>query len=204
MKITTVIFDFGGVLLDWDRKYYYKNVFKTEDEMNFFLDNICTLQWNSQMDKGFSFDECILKLCKEHPEFEKEIKAYKDNWHNMLRGAIDDGVAILDKIYNSHKFRLLGLTNWSHETFPYAKKNYKFLEKFEGILVSGEEKMIKPDAEIFERMISKFNLNANECVFIDDNIHNIEASIKAGFIGVLCKDHNKAKKELTKLLEIDF
>ena len=199
MAINNFIFDFGGVLLDWDPRYLYRKVFKTEEEMENFLQKICTSEWNSQMDAGKPFAEGVKELIAIHPEYAKEIQLYKDRWPEMISGPIDEGVSILEQVNASHKFKLFGLTNWSSETFPFAYNNYKFLEIFEGIVVSGEEKMKKPEKRIFHLLLERYHLNPEECMFIDDNQNNIDMANKLGIHGILCQDFAKVNEEILKL-----
>lgn len=180
MTLKNIVFDFGGVLMDWDPQYYYKAHFDKEEDMIFFLKNIATSAWNIEQDRGRSLQKATDKLVKEHPLFEKDIRAYYDNWTTMLKGEIVENVAVLKKI--AGRYPLYGLTNWSAETFPYALKHYDFFKLFEGkIVVSGEEKLIKPDPAIYHVLLKRYNILAEESVFIDDNLQNIEAAKKIGF-----------------------
>ena len=199
MTIKNIIFDFGGVLLDWDPRYLYRKVFKTEEEIENFLQNICTTEWNAQMDAGKPFAEGVKELIAIHPEYAKEIQMYKDRWTEMISGQIDEGVSILKQVEASHQFKLFGLTNWSSETFPFAYNNYKFLEIFEGIVVSGEEKMKKPEKRIFHLLLERYHLTPEECIFIDDNQNNIDMANKLGIHGILCQDFAKVKEEISNL-----
>lgn len=174
MIIKNIIFDFGGVLMDWNPKYLYQNVFNSEEEMDFFLDNIATLKWNAEQDRGRSFQEATEILQNQYPEFSKEIALYYSQWPVMLKGTIEENVSILRNLHG--RYQLYGLTNWSAESFPYAYKNYDFFSLFNGIVVSGEEKLIKPDERIYELLLNRYNLNASECLFIDDNYENIRTA----------------------------
>lgn len=174
MIIKNIIFDFGGVLMDWNPKYLYQNVFNSEEEMDYFLDNIATLKWNAEQDRGRSFQEATEILQNQYPEFSKEIALYYSQWPVMLKGTIEENVSILRNLHG--RYQLYGLTNWSAESFPYAYKNYDFFSLFNGIVVSGEEKLIKPDERIYELLLNRYNLNASECLFIDDNYENIRTA----------------------------
>lgn len=174
MIIKNIIFDFGGVLMDWNPKYLYQNVFNSEEEMDYFLDNIATLKWNAEQDRGRSFQEATEILQNQYPEFSKEIALYYSQWPVMLKGTIEENVSILRNLHG--RYQLYGLTNWSAESFPYAYKNYDFFSLFNGIVVSGEEKLIKPDERIYELLLNRYNLNASECLFIDNNYENIRTA----------------------------
>ncbi|HFK5584274.1 TPA: HAD family hydrolase [Elizabethkingia anophelis] len=196
MIIKNIIFDFGGVLMDWNPKYLYQNVFNSEEEMNFFLDNIATLKWNTEQDRGRSFQEATEILQNQYPEFSKEIALYYSQWPVMLKGTIEENVSILRNLHG--RYQLYGLTNWSAESFPYAYKNYDFFSLFNGIVVSGEEKLIKPDERIYELLLNRYNLNASECLFIDDNYENIRTAQAMDFNTIHLTPHTNLKEELQK------
>ncbi|MGL6037311.1 MAG: HAD family hydrolase [Soonwooa sp.] len=198
MKLKNIIFDFGGVLMDWDPRYYFGTHFDNEADMDFFLKNIATNAWNLEQDRGRTLERGTEKLVKEHPLFEKDIRAYYDNWTTMLRGEIPQNVAVLRQLEG--KYPLYGLTNWSAETFPYALENYDFFKLFEGkIVVSGEEKLIKPDPKIFHILLKRYNLKAEESVYIDDNAENIKTAKDLGFETIHVTPETDLAKELHNL-----
>lgn len=198
-NIKNIIFDFGGVLVDWNPRYYFKNHFKDDERMEYFLRNIAVDEWNAEQDRGRTTKEGTEILVKKHPEWEQEIRGYYDNWTTMLRAEIPENVAVLRKLAKTD-YELFGLTNWSHETFPYALENYDFFQLFEGkIVVSGEEKLIKPDPAIWNLLLERYQINAEESVFIDDNAKNIEAAKKLGFITVHITDNTDLEAELESL-----
>ncbi|WP_313214465.1 HAD family phosphatase [Soonwooa sp.] len=195
MKLKNIIFDFGGVLMDWDPRYYFRTHFDNEADMDFFLKNIATNAWNLEQDRGRTLESGTEKLVKEHPLFEKDIRAYYDNWTTMLRGEIPQNVAVLRQLEG--KYPLYGLSNWSAETIPYALENYDFFKLFEGkIVVSGEEKLIKPDPKIFHILLKRYNLKAEESVFIDDNAENIKTAKDLGFETIHVTPETDLAKEL--------
>ena len=196
MIIKNIIFDFGGVLMDWNPKYLYQNVFSTDEEMNYFLDHIATLKWNAEQDRGRSFQEATEILQNQYPEFSKEIALYYSQWPVMLKGAIEENVNILRNLHG--RFQLYGLTNWSAESFPYAYQNYDFFSLFNGIVVSGEEKLIKPDERIYQLLLNRYNLNASECLFIDDNYENIRAAQAMDFNTIHVGPETNLQEELQK------
>jgi len=202
MKIKNIIFDFGGVLVDWDPRYFFKTYFNDDEKMEWFLKNIAVDEWNAEQDRGRTLKEGTEILIKKHPDWEKEIRAYYDNWTTMLRSDIPKNVEILRKLKG--KFHLYGLTNWSEETFPFALENYDFFELFENkIVVSGTEKLIKPDKEIFEVLLSRYDLKPEESVFIDDNFKNITTAKSLGFEVIHIKLETDLGEELQNL-EINF
>lgn len=197
--IRNIIFDFGGVLMDWNPRYFFKDYFNDDAKMEFFLKNIAVDEWNAEQDRGRTLAEGTEILVEKHPEWEKEIRAYYENWSTMLRSDIPENVEVLRKLANTD-YELFGLTNWSHETFPYALANYNFFELFEEkIVVSGEEKLIKPNPEIWKVLLERYNIKAEESVFIDDNAKNVEMADSLGFITVHVKDDTDLEKELQKI-----
>ncbi|MCQ4034533.1 HAD family hydrolase [Kaistella montana] len=197
--IKNIIFDFGGVLMDWNPRYFFKDYFNDDEKMEFFLKNIADDEWNAEQDRGRSLAEGTEILVTKFPDWETEIRAYYDNWTTMLKSDIPENVAVLKQLKHS-EYELFGLTNWSAETFPYALSNYDFFEIFEEkIVVSGEEKLIKPDPKIWHVLLEKYQLNAEESVFIDDNPKNIEIAKNIDFITVHINDGTDLAKELRDL-----
>ena len=197
MTIKNIIFDFGGVVMDWDPRYFFKDHFNDDEKMEHFLKNID--EWNAEQDRGRTLAEGTEIQVAKHPEWEKEIRAYYDNWTTMLKSDIPHNVEVLRKLEHS-KYDLFGLTNWSAETFPYALENYDFFKIFkEKIVVSGTEKLIKPDPAIWEVLLNRYQIKAEESVFIDDNAKNIEVAKSLGFICVHIQEDTDLKKELKDL-----
>ena len=179
MAIKNIIFDFGGVLIDWNPRYFYKDVFSDIKEMEYFLSEVWSPDWNMKHDAGFSFSEITCELQKLHPEYRNEIEMYQYNWEVMIKGEISENTKLLDALKS--KYRLFGLTNWSAEAFPVIYPKYEFFKVFEGIVVSGEEKVVKPGKEIYQLLLNKYSLLANESLFIDDSLKNIETANELGF-----------------------
>ena len=180
-QVSTVIFDLGGVLIDWNPSYLYKKIFAHEKDMRFFLDNICTKKWNENQDAGYPLAQATNDLIKKYPQYQDEINAYYTRWKEMFGDYNAHSVSILEKLHLQKKQRLLALTNWSAETFHPVKASYPFLNYFEGIVVSGDEKIKKPDYKIYQILLNRYNVNAKESVFIDDALENIEAANDLGF-----------------------
>ena len=197
--IKNIIFDFGGVLMDWNPRYFFKDYFNDDEKMEFFFKNIADDDWNAEQDRGRSLAEGTEILIAKFPEWETEIRAYYDNWTTMLRSDIPENVAVLRKLEHS-EYDLFGLTNWSAETFPYALENYDFFKIFDGkIVVSGTEKLIKPDPKIWEVLLERYNIKANESVFIDDNAKNIETAKNLGFVTIHITEETNLAEELREL-----
>ena len=197
MNIKNIIFDFGGVLIDWNPRYLYSTMFHDEVEMEFFLENICSPEWNIKQDAGRSFNEATEELVNKYPHYENEIRNYYANWTKMIGGAIEENVALIKDLKG--KYRLFGLTNWSDESFPLVFNQYHFFKEMEGIVVSGKEKMVKPDARIYKLLLTRYGLKANESIFIDDNQENINAANKLGFKTIHINEKVSLEEELQKL-----
>lgn len=199
-KINTIIFDLGGVLIDWNPKYVYREVFNGDEEkVDWFLNTICTHDWNVEHDAGRLLKDGTELLIKQHPAHEDLIRVYYDRWHEMLGGPIADTVILLDALKKANKQRLYALTNWSAETFPVAIERYGFLQDFEGILVSGAEKMRKPFPEIYELMLDRYQLDASTSVFIDDSLDNVIGAQNAGMKAIQYKNSRQLINELNHL-----
>jgi len=203
MTIRAVVFDFGGVLFDWNPQHLYRKLIADDQERQWFLDNICTQAWNTEQDAGRPLAEATQILIDQYPEHEPLITAYYGRWHEMLRGPLPEGVAILNALHQAN-MPLFGLTNWSAETFPYALAHYPFLRKFRNIVVSGELKLIKPDAAIYHASLSQVrvylpDIQPGEVVFIDDVAGNIEAAVALGWQGI---HHVSAEQTAARLREL--
>lgn len=196
-NIKNIIFDFGGVLIDWNPRHLYKKVFNDAAEMENFLKYICTSEWNAKQDAGRSFTEATEELLRLHPEYETEIRKYYDNWPEMIKGAITENVALINPLKT--KYKLFGLTNWSAESYPIVYKQYAFLHNLEGIVVSGTEKLIKPDRRIFDLLLDRFQIKSSESLFIDDSAINIETANKLGFHTIHLPEGTNLRYELEKL-----
>ncbi|MBK9734460.1 MAG: HAD family phosphatase [Saprospiraceae bacterium] len=201
LHFDTIIFDLGAVLIDWNPRYVYRKLFVTEYAMEHFLGTICTSQWNEQQDGGRSFVDATAILTSAHPQYQQEISAYYGRWKEMLAGPIQETVDILSELKNTGKYKLLALTNWSAESFPYALETYDFLQWFDGILVSGEEKMKKPDPAIFELLLSRYQVDREKAIFIDDNVHNVVASRNLGIETIHFKDPQGCREILNNLIK---
>ena len=195
----TIIFDLGGVLVDWNPEYVYLNEFDgNRKKMNWFFDNICTSDWNEEQDGGKLIKTATKERIKLFPEHKKLIKMYYGRWEEMLKGEIIESVNILKKL-KSKNYKLIALTNWSFETFPVAIKRFDFLKLFNGIVVSGKIKMLKPFKEIYNYTINKYELSPSECVFIDDRLSNVQGAINYGIKGIHFQSSMQLIKELKKL-----
>ena len=196
--VDTVIFDLGGVLIDWNPRYLYRQLFDDEQAMEQFLAEVCNSPWNEQQDAGRPWDEATRLLSAEFPEHAALIAAYRARWDEMLRGPLHDSLAILHEL-RARGMRLYALTNWSHETFTLAFERYPFLQVFEGIVVSGAERMIKPDPAIFHLLLNRYGVQAERAVFIDDAARNVAAAAKLGMHALHFRDAATLRAELVAL-----
>lgn len=195
--IDTIIFDLGGVLIDWNPKYVYRNVFDGDEEkVDWFLNNICTSEWNVAHDAGRSLKEGTDLLVNQYPEYESWIRMYYNRWPDMLGGPISESVDILQQLKQSNAYNLYALTNWSAETFPVALERFDFLGYFKGIVVSGAEKTRKPFQKIYEITLARYNITPEKAVFIDDNLDNVQAAKELGINGVHYKNATQLLYEL--------
>lgn len=178
--INTIIFDLGAVLIDWNPDYMYRTIFADEQEMRDFLTNVTTSDWNEEQDAGRTLQEGTDLLVSQHPQHEANIRAFYGRWIEMLGDAFEGTVEIFKELKDSNRYKIYALTNWSAETFPMAQQKFDFLNWFDGIVVSGAEKMRKPTPEFYHILLNRYNVNPQEALFIDDNYRNILAAEKLG------------------------
>lgn len=198
--IKNIVFDLGGVLVDWNPAYVYRKIFNNDQEkVDWFLTNICTSDWNEEQDAGRSLAEATEILVSQHPQYEVWIRVFYDRWEEMLGGVIKETEEILKQLKENRNYRIYALSNWSAETFPIALKRYDFLKLFEGIIVSGTEKTRKPFPEIYNILLERYQLNAEECVFIDDNLKNIKAAQALKINGIHFVSAEQLTVDLSKL-----
>ena len=196
--IEAIIFDLGGVLIDWNARYVYRTIFDSEEKVDWFFDNICTNDWNEKQDAGYSLNAATEELVAQHPEWEAEIRAYYDRWIEMLGGPMHETVNILRNLKQQEHLSLYALTNWSHETFPVALERFEFLQWFDGIVVSGEEKTRKPFPEFYQKLLERYNIDPARAIFIDDNLRNVKAAEDAGIHGIHFLNAKQLSEELRK------
>jgi len=198
-SVDAIIFDLGGVLIDWNPRYVYREIFKTEEETEWFLENITTSEWNENQDAGYPLHKATEELVVKHPEWEPEIKAYYGRWLEMLGDQIHETVEILQQLKQTGKYKLYALTNWSAETFPHALERFDFFNMFEGIVVSGEEKMKKPSAAFYKIIIDRYHLDPLKTIFIDDSLRNIKGTEAVGITGIHFQNPSQLKEALQRM-----
>lgn len=196
--INTIIYDLGGVLIDWNPAYLYRKLFANEEEMQFFLQNICTSDWNEEQDAGRTIKEATDMLVALHPEHEQNIRAFYGRWPEMLGGEVAGAVDIFRKLKQTGRYKMYALTNWSVETYPVAQQQFPFLAEFDGVVVSGEEKSRKPFPEFYKVLLDRYNVQPGEALFIDDNKRNIDAAALLGIHVIHFKDVAQLQDDLRK------
>ena len=199
-KIDTIIFDLGGVLIDWSPEYVYLKEFRGDRaKMDWFLNTICAWDWNVNQDAGYSLDKATEERIALFPEHEALIKMYYGRWEEMLGFAHEDTLELFENLTANPNYRVLALTNWSGETWPKAIAKFPWLQRFEGVLVSGDEGMRKPFPEIYELMLSRYAIDREKAVFIDDSLANIEGCEAVGIKGIHFKSAAQLKTDLSSL-----
>jgi len=197
--IKTIIFDLGAVLIDWNPRYMYRTLFEDEAEMEKFLADITTSDWNEEQDAGRPLHEGTEILVQQYPEHEYHIRAFYGRWDEMLGEAFHDTVEIFQQLKESGKYKIYALTNWSAETFPVAYERFEFLQWFDGIVVSGAEKMRKPTPEFYHILLDRYLVKPEEALFIDDNYRNILAAEKLGIQCIHFTVAEQLEEELKRL-----
>ncbi|QBI21660.1 HAD family phosphatase [Egibacter rhizosphaerae] len=180
MAPTAVVFDVGGVLLDWDPRHLYRKLIPDRDEREWFLAHVCNPEWNAQQDRGRPFVDAIAERQAAFPAYRELIAAYWERWDEMLGGPLVGTVAVLDQLERAG-VACYALTNFSNETWPRAFRRYPWLGRFAGIVISGRERVVKPDVRIYQRLIARYWLDPAETVLIDDRPENVAAAERIGF-----------------------
>ena len=193
-KTNTIIFDFGGVLVDWNPHYLYDSYFGDARKADYFLTNICTPEWNAQMDGGKPFADGIAEKIAEHPEYEKEIRMYWTDWKQMMGNQIDGMQELLQDLKTAG-YHIYGLSNWSAETFYQIRSKYPIFDLLDGFVLSGDEKCLKPEPQIYTILLNRYHINPNTAVFFDDNLANIEGAKAVGIHGIQFVSAEQIRKE---------
>jgi 2-haloacid dehalogenase len=192
--IKHVIFDFGCVLINWDQHHLYDPYFGSSEKTDWFIEHICTVPWNNQTDVGKTFAQAVAEKVAEFPEWEKEIRMYWEQWELMIGGEVEGMKEWISEL-KQQGYGVYGLTNWSAETFPLVKDKYEVFGMLDGIVMSGEELIGKPDARIYQILLDRYQLKAEECVFIDDRESNIQGGEQVGIRDIVFESCEQAKKE---------
>ena len=184
-KIDTIIFDLGGVLVDWKPEYVYRKVFNNDEEkVQWFLNTICTPEWNIEQDAGRTINDAVKLKVKEYPQYEEWIRVFYDEWEHMFSGPIAENVTLFKKLKASKNFKIYALTNWSAEKWDKALELFPFFNDFDSVVVSGQEKTRKPYDKIYNIILNRYNITPKNAIFIDDNYENILAANKLKINGI--------------------
>ena len=198
-KHSTVVFDLGGVLIDWNPRYLYRKLFDGDEQaMEAFLTNVCTPSWNLQQDAGRPLSEANAVLVESHPGHRAHIEAWGPRFDEMMAGLIQGTVDVLAELRAAKK-PLFALSNWSEETFDFALQRFEFLQWFDAIVISGKLKLIKPDPRIYQHLLDTHRLTANETVFIDDAPHNVAGAAAVGIHALHFTDPATLRGDLVAL-----
>lgn len=178
-----VVFDVGNVLIRWDPRHLYRQLIPDEARLRWFMTNVCTAAWNIEQDRGRSWEDAVALLVSEHPEWEREIRAFDTRWHETVPGAIEDSVAVLAEL-KARGEKVYAITNFSREKWAECLIRFPFLQSFDGAVVSAHERLIKPDPAIFRVLLERYGLSAEACVFVDDSEKNVAAARSVGMQAV--------------------
>lgn len=196
-EIDTIIFDLGGVLVDWKPEYVYRKIFNDdEDKVQWFLNTVCTSDWNNKQDSGRTIEEAEKIKITEFPQYEEWIRVFYKEWHHMFSGSIKENVELFQRLKASGNFKIYALTNWSAEKWGKALELFPFFNDFDGIVVSGQEKTRKPFIEIYNIIINRYNITPTKAIFIDDNEGNIIAAKTLNLHGIHYKNTSQLLKSL--------
>lgn len=198
-----IVFDFGGVLVDWNPHHLYDKYFGSREKAEWFLNNICLYSWNLQMDGGKPFAEGVAELQAEHPEWSEAIAIYHTRWIEMMNGEIEGMVSVVKRL-KAAGYGVYGLTNWSAETFPMVRDTYPVFQEFDGIVVSGEEHLLKPDAAIYKCLLERYALQAEESLFVDDNADNVAGARNVGMKAIQFTSAEELERELKDVFGLQF
>ncbi len=193
-----ILFDLGGVLIDWNPRYLYRRHFGADvAAMEVFLTRVCAPEWNLEMDAGKPSAEAVAERQRKFPGHAALIALWKEQWPQMLRDAIPETVQILAEL-RARGQRLFALTNWSAETFPVAQARFAFLQWFEDIVVSGDVKLVKPDPRIYRLALERNRLRAGSTLFVDDALHNVQAARALGLPAIHFQSPQGLREELVR------
>lgn len=196
--IKNIVFDFGGVLIEWSAYNLYRKLLPSDGAIREFLEEINFSAFNKELDAGYSFSKMKEKQLALFPQHRELVSAFFDRWNECIGDILYATVDILREL-KAAGYPVFGLSNWSHETFPLVMQRHHFLPHLNGFLLSGYEGVAKPDAEIYHLFLERFNLNAEESLFIDDAPINIEAARRIGFTGIVFTSAEQLRTDLEGL-----
>jgi len=193
------LFDLGGVFFDWNPKYFFKSIFSSNEELNYFLTHVCNNEWNIKQDAGKLIKDAENDLIRKFPQYSKEIKMYYSNHRKMIQGTFQSSIDQFLEL-KARDYLCYILSNWSAETFKGMEEDYPFLKNFDGKIISGEVKLVKPDKSIYELAIYRFNLEPAETIFVDDKLENIQTAKSLNFKTIHLINPNRIKEEINNFL----
>jgi 2-haloacid dehalogenase len=198
MKPTIPVFDLGNVMIGWDPRALFRKIFPGDPaRMEWFLTHVCSPAWNLEQDRGRSFADAVEILAREHPDYVDAIRAYHVRWDETVLGEIPGTVEIFRGL-KRRGHRVYAITNWNQDTFRATRPQFSFIDEFDGIIVSGEEGVVKPDAAIFHLFLSRYSLRAEDCLFIDDSAHNVEGAKAVGMVAVRFESPEQLSADLRR------
>jgi len=198
-NIKAIIFDYGNVLLEWNPRHVYRHYFPEDNEgMERFFHEVDFIGWNAQQDRGRTFKEGVADLSAKFPHHAHLIQAYHDHWKESIGNSLTGTVEILKELKQAG-YSLYGLTNWSAETFPYARAKYAFFDLFDDMVISGTVGHVKPEPEIYHILLEKISRPAQECLFIDDSLPNIQQAHTMGFKTIHFSSSEQLHLSLTEM-----
>jgi 2-haloacid dehalogenase len=193
-----IIFDLGAVLIDWNPRHLYRKLFTDDAAMEQFFTETDLLNWNAKQDEGHPFAQAVTELSSQFPQHESHIRAFHERWEEMMPGAIEPTVEILAEL-RKQDYELYALSNWSHETYPFAYARFEFLKWFRAVVISGAVKVCKPDPRIYAHLLGLIGRPAQECIFIDDSLANYQSALKLGFQAIHFQSAEQLRAELMAL-----
>lgn len=199
MNPKAIIWDLGNVLIDWNPSYVFDKLIKDESKRMQFFNEICTMDWNENQDAGYPIKQATEELVEKHPDWKEYIEAYYGRWTEMLGGPIKGTVEIFRELKQKPGLKHYALTNWSHELFPVALERYEFLHWMDGRVVSGEERMRKPEPQFYQVLFDRYGLQRSEVIFIDDNLRNVQAAEAMGIKTIHFGNPLQLRNELEKM-----
>jgi FMN phosphatase YigB (HAD superfamily) len=196
--IKAVVFDLGGVLLDWDPRYLYRTLIADPGEMAIFLGRICTPEWHLAHDLGADTEQSCQQLAAAHPELADLIMAWSERSEEMIAGQLDAAISVLADV-RAAGFRCLALSNMEADKFVLRQARFGFFAHFDGCVISGIEGFAKPDRRIFEILLDRYDLEAGATVFIDDRAANVAVARELGIAALQYRGAEQLRCELRGL-----
>lgn len=190
-----IIFDFGNVLVQWHPELVYGEYFGDEARAWWFMRHVADNSWRLRIDAGENQDACIAELQSKHPDYAEAIALYRDRWREMLTGEVPGMRQLLAEL--SESYEIFGLTNWSMETFPEARRRFTILQMIDRYVVSGAEHLVKPDPRLFQVLLDRYHITAADSIFVDDNPDNVAAASGMGMHGILFTNSDDLRIKLS-------